>query len=88
MAVLVTAMVPNQTPEGYDVLLNMLESTLRQAPGFIAHFAHPTEDSWRTMEVWESSKHASDFFARHVHPNLPPGIKPHRTMQELHSCVK
>lgn len=87
MAVFVTAIVPNQTPEGFTGMLTALESSLRQAPGFIAVFAHPGEDAWRTMELWESAKDASDFFAKYVHPNLPPGIKPRRTIQELHSLV-
>lgn len=87
MAVFVTAVVPNQTPEGFDNILNAIEDKLRNAPGFIAVFAHNAEDAWRTMELWESAKHASDFFAQHVHPNLPAGMKPRRTVQELHRLV-
>jgi hypothetical protein len=88
MAVFVSAIVPNQTTAGYDGLLNQLEGSLREAPGFVAHFAYPMEGAWHTMEVWESARHASAFFAKFVHPNLPPGIKPKRTVHELHSLVK
>jgi hypothetical protein len=88
MAVFVSAIVPNQTTEVYDGLLGHLEGSLRAAPGFVAHFAYPMDGAWHTMEVWESAKQASDFFAKFVHPNLPPHIKPKRTVHELHSLVK
>ena len=88
MAVMIIAEVANQTQQGYDGMLSMLEGGIKQAPGFVMHSAHPTEGGWRVIEIWESSKQASDFFAQFVHPNLPPGIKPKRTVQELHSLVK
>ena len=88
MAVLVTAEVPGQTEQGYDGMLGLLASALKQAPGFILHTAHPIEGGWRILELWESQKEASDFFATFVHPNLPPGIKPKRTVQALRSLVK
>ena len=37
MAVLVTAEVPGQTQQGYDGMLSVLESAIKQAPGFILH---------------------------------------------------
>ncbi|HYV99445.1 MAG TPA: hypothetical protein VE967_18450 [Gemmatimonadaceae bacterium] len=88
MAVMVVADVPNQTQQGYDGMLAMLESGIRKAPGFVMHSAHATTDGWRVIEIWESSRHASEYFAQYVHPNLPPGIKPRRTVQELHSLVR
>ena len=48
MSVLITAVVPGQTQEGYD---------------------------------------ATMFFAKYIHPNLPPGVTPQRTYLELHSLV-
>jgi len=87
MAVLMTADVPHQTAEGYDAMLSMLEAGLKQAPGFVMHSAHPIDGGWRVIEIWESSRAASDYFAKYVHPNLPPGIKPQRTLRELHSFV-
>jgi heme-degrading monooxygenase HmoA len=88
MAIMITAEVPNQTQQGYDAMLAALEGAIRQAPGFIAHTAHPVEGGWRVIEFWESSREASDYFAKYVHPNLPPGIKPKRSTQELHSFVR
>ena len=88
MAVMMIAEVPNQTQAGYDGLLAALEGALRAAPGFLMHSAYPTADGWRAIEIWETSKHCNDFFARHVHPILPPGIKPQRSVHELHSLVK
>lgn len=68
-------------------MLGKLEDGLKQAPGFVLHTAHPIEQGWRIIEVWESMDYANQFFAKHVHPNLPPGIKPKRSFQELHSLV-
>lgn len=88
MAVLVTAEVPGQTLEGYEGMLAVLGPLLTQAKGFIAHGAGPSGDGWRSFEIWESQEDATQFFAKHIHPNLPDGIRPKRSMLELHSLVK
>jgi hypothetical protein len=88
MAVLVTAEVQGQTVEGYDGMLTALGVPIRQAKGFIAHFAANTEQGWRVMELWETQDDANQFFAKFVHPNLPPGVKPRRSFQQLHSLVR
>lgn len=88
MAVLVTAEVSSQTEAGYDGMLAMLGDPIRQAKGFIAHFAAPVADGWRVMELWETQDDANQFFARYVHPNLPPGVKPKRTFLALHSLLQ
>lgn len=87
MAVLVLAEVPGQTPAGYDQVLNALAEELVKAPGFLMNAGHPTEGSWRTVEVWESKRDADAFFARFVRPNLPPGLHPKRVYHELHVAV-
>ena len=87
MAVLVIAEVDGQTKEGYDGMLTVLERALRDAPGFIAHGGGSSAHGWRTFEVWESQADATQFFATHVHPNLPPGVKPRRTVVELQRLV-
>ena len=88
MAVLVLADVCGQSQEGYDAMLAVLEPRLEQAPGFIAHGAGPVGSGWwKTFEVWESLAEATAFFATHVHPNLPPGVTPKRTIIELHALV-
>ena len=87
MAVLVVAEVRGQTQEKYDRMLEVLGSALRQAKGFIAHGAGPSGDVWQTFEVWESQADATRFFAKYVHPNLPEGVTPKRTLVELHSLV-
>jgi hypothetical protein len=88
MAVLVTADVPGQTQEKYDGMLAVLGPLLREAKGFIAHGAGPSGDGWRSFEVWETQEDATQFFAKHIHPNLPEGIRPKRTLLELHSLVR
>jgi hypothetical protein len=87
MAVLVTAEVPGQTQEKYDRMLDVLGPALRQAKGFIAHGGGPSGNGFRCFEIWESQEDATQFFATHIHPNLPEGIKPIRTLLQLHSLV-
>ena len=93
MAVLVIAEVEGQNEELYDAMIAVLGPMLRQAKGFIAQGAGPAgpgspgRDVWRGFEVWESAADATRFFAQYVHPNLPPGVKPRRTLVELHSLV-
>jgi hypothetical protein len=88
MAVLVTAEVAGQTQQGYDGMLQFLAGSIKAAPGFVLHSAHPVDGGWRILEVWETKEAANQFFAKHVAPNLPPGIRPKRTVQELHSLVR
>lgn len=88
MAILITAEVPNQTQEGYEGVLAAVEPLLKQAPGFVLHSAYPVEGGWHSIEVWESKAAATEFFAKYIAPNLPQGIKPKRTIQELHSLVR
>ena len=87
MAVLIVAEVKGQTQEKYDGMLAVLEPLLREATGFIAHGAGPSGDGWRTFEVWESQADATRFFAAYIHPNLPPGVTPARTLVELHRLI-
>jgi hypothetical protein len=87
MPVMVTADVPGQTAAGYDAVLSHLSVLMKQAPGFILHVSQAIDGGWRVIEIWETKQDANQFFAQHVHPNLPPGIKPKRTFQDLHSVV-
>ena len=59
----------------------------KQAEGFIAHGAGLSPEGWRVFEVWESQKEATEFFAKHIRPNLPPGVTPRRTYLELHNLL-
>jgi hypothetical protein len=87
MAVLVIADVAGQTAEGYDGMLAVLETELKEAPGFSAHGAGPSVDGWKTFEVWESLGEATRFFAGYVRPLLPEGVRPKRTIVELDSLI-
>jgi hypothetical protein len=87
MAVLITAVVPGQTQEGYDEAMKILRPLLNEAEGFIAHGAGMSPEGWRVFEVWESQEQATAFFAKHIHPNLPPDVTPKRTSLALHSLV-
>jgi hypothetical protein len=88
MAIMITADVPGQTLQGYEGMLQGLSPSLKSTPGFIMHTAYPIEGGWHVIEVWESSEAAAQYFAKYIAPNLPPGIKPKRTVHELHSIVK
>jgi hypothetical protein len=87
MPVYITALVPGQTEGGYDRAMVELSPLLERAEGFIAHGAGMSPEGWRVFEIWESKKQATDFFAKHIHPTLPPGITPQRTYLELHNLV-
>ena len=87
MAVLITALVPGQTADGYDRAMSVLRPLLDQEAGFIAHGAGASPEGWRVFEIWESQEQATDFFARYIRPNLPPDITPKRTYLELHNLV-
>jgi hypothetical protein len=85
MGVLITAVVPGQTQEGYDEAMKILRPLLNDAEGFIAHGAGMSTEGWRIFEVWESQEHATALFVTHIHPNLPPDIRPKRTYLTLHA---
>ena len=88
MAVLITAEVPGQTKEGYDGMLSALAGPIKATPGFILHAAYESDGGWHVIEVWDTQEAATDFFVKHIHPNLPPGVKPKRKFHELHSIVR
>ena len=87
MAVLISTKVKDQTQEGYDGVLMAVREPIKVAPGFLFHFAHPAEGCWMVYEVWQSKVEADTWFAKYVVPNLPAGIYPKRSYQELHSLV-
>ena len=87
MAVLMISEVGGQSPQGYDGMLALVGRALKQAPGFVMHMAHPAEGGWRIVEVWQSQDDATRFFAAHIAPNLPEGIRPKLSFQSLHSLV-
>lgn len=60
---------------------------LKQAPGFITHFALPAEEGWDVYEVWQSKTEADFWFSKFIIPNLPSGVHPKRTYTELHGIV-
>ncbi|MGD9882824.1 hypothetical protein [Reyranella sp.] len=78
MAVMMISEVCGQTPEGHDDMFTLVGDALRQAPGFITHTSHPVEAGWRFVDVWSSREDATQFFATHIAPTLPAGIRPKR----------
>jgi len=87
MAVIVVADVHGQTEAGYDGMLKVLADVARQTEGFVLHSAYCVDGNWRVVEVWRSKADADRFFAKHVAPNLPPGVRPKRSVYEAHSLL-
>lgn len=85
--VMIVAEVPSQSRAGYDAMRLALGDVLHRAPGLILHTAHPVEDGWRVVEVWETRRDADRFFVDEVVPRLPAGIRPKRSTVELHDVV-
>lgn len=85
MSVMMVSEVNGQSAQGYDGMLALLDDALRKASGFVMHMAHAVDDGWRVVEVWNSREDATRFFAAHVAPNLPEGIRPKLCFQSLHS---
>ena len=87
MPVMIISEVSGQSPQGYDAMLALLGEALKQASGFIMHASHPAGDGWRIVEMWHSREEATRFFAAHVAPHLPDGVRPKLSFQPLHSLV-
>jgi hypothetical protein len=85
MAVLIIAENKGQTAEKYDGMLAHMGDMARHVPGRLLHASHATEDGWRVIEVWESRTQANAWFAEHVAPIIPEGVRPRRTFQDLHA---
>ena len=88
MAVMVISEIDGQSAQGYDGMLAILGEALRRSPGFLMHASHPVETGWRIIEVWNSREDATRFFAAHVAPKLPDGIRPKLSFQPLHSLLE
>ena len=88
MAVMMISEVGGQSPQGYDGMLALVGEALRQAPGFVMHLSHPAGAGWRIVEVWRTQEDATRFFANHIAPHLPEGVRPKLSFQPLHSLVQ
>jgi hypothetical protein len=87
MAVIIVAEVHGQTETGYSGMLKVLQDRIRLTEGFVLHAGYRVDGAWRVLEVWQSKVDADQFFANHVAPNLPPGVRPKRSVYEAHSLV-
>jgi quinol monooxygenase YgiN len=87
MTVIIHVEAHGQTEAGYEGMLKVLAEPLRRAEGFVLHSAYCVDGQWRVLEVWRSKADADRFFASAIAPNLPPGVRPKRTLHEAHSLV-
>jgi hypothetical protein len=88
MAVLMVGEASGQTPEGYDGMMSVIGPELKVAPGFLLRASHPIDNGWRVIEVWETREDATRFYATHVAPRLPKGIRPKMTFAPLHDLMQ
>ncbi|HWK68822.1 hypothetical protein [Pseudorhodoplanes sp.] len=87
MSVMMISQVSGQSSQGYDGMLALVGDALRQAPGFVMHMSHPLDGGWRIVEVWDSREDAARFFAAHIAPRLPDGVRPKLSFHPLHSLL-
>jgi hypothetical protein len=87
MAVIVFVEVHGQTVAGYEGMVDSLADGLRHADGFVTHCAYSAEGNLRVVEIWQTKREADRFFAEHVAPNLPAGVRPKRSVHEVHGLV-
>jgi hypothetical protein len=87
MSIMMISDVAGQTADGYDRLLAVVGEALTKAQGFVVHASYPMEGGWRVVEIWESRDDAGRFFAEHIAPHLPDGIRPRLTFEPLHDLV-
>jgi len=88
MSVMMISEVSGQSAQGYDGMLARAGDALTRAPGFIMHMSHPVEAGWRIIEIWNSREDAARFFAAHIAPHLPDGLRPKLSFQPLHSLLR
>lgn len=88
MTILMIADSPKLSAEDYSSILERVGPTLRASPGFILHTAHPVEEGgFRILEIWRSKEESDRFFAQHIAPNLPEGVRPKRRTLALSSLL-
>jgi quinol monooxygenase YgiN len=87
MAILLTTKVKGQTAEGYDQISKFLHDIVKNSPGFVLHCSYEADNEFYVLEVWNSKSEADEFFSKNVAPNIPKGVVPKRSYQELHSLV-
>jgi hypothetical protein len=86
MPVLMTAEQPNMDEATYASILEPLMPLLRSADGFISHAGGPSPaGGMRIIEIWESETDQKNFFDQNLRANLPPGLVPDLTYDELHA---
>ena len=84
MAVLISGVNPTGNAEQYDQSFPRFEARMKQAKGFIAHFARPNAGGgFLAQEIWES-REAWETWMKSL--NLPPGV-PQPQFVELHHVV-
>jgi hypothetical protein len=87
MPILMMAEQPNLDAGTYAMMIKQLMPLLRSAKGFVSHAGGPSPaGGMRITEIWESQADQEKFFNENLKPNLPPGLEPDLSYQELHTA--
>ncbi len=62
--------------DAYEGMFAQFGEPVRQAPGFLAHFAEETPDGVIVREVWETREQFDRFFGENIAPHMPPDGPP------------
>jgi heme-degrading monooxygenase HmoA len=76
MSVVVRHHASGMTADQYSAVATPTTDALRNASGFIAHYAFAEGDGMTVSEIWESQADHDKFFDEVIRPKLPQEIPP------------
>ena len=88
MPILMTAEITGFTQAMADAMNAKIGERMKTAQGFVIHANGPIENGWRVTEIWESADHFNRWYEATIRPNLPPGVQPQITTQDLYDVIK
>jgi quinol monooxygenase YgiN len=62
MAIATLYEFPGMDQRQYDALMEELDFSNQPTPGLLLHVSGPQDESWRTIEVWESEETWQAYF--------------------------
>jgi hypothetical protein len=87
MAVIMTADVSGMDQAMYEGMMSQFRPAILASNGFIMHLGHAIDGGWRVTEVWESRSAWHNWYDGTVKPNLPPGMEPAISVEDVHEIV-
>ena len=87
MAVFMSADVAGMDQAMYEGMMSQFRPAIIASDGFILHLGQAIDGGWRVTEVWDSRGAWQNWYEGTVKPNLPPGIEPTISLQDVHTVV-